>query len=265
AIDRATRWVFVAIYPEKTAANARRFLSSLIEAAPFRLHTILTDNGKEFTDCFITRGERTPTGAHAFDELCQALEIEHRLTKPRHPQTNGMVERFNGRISEVLATHRFDSREALEATIQRYVWLYNHHIPQKALGHVTPIEAMKKWYSEKPEIFIKKPRNRPGPDTTHRHFLWPVGRRGTRRRHAHEASRQPRPGWALALGVDPRLSGATVAALFRFGRRPAHPRVAWRIPRFSDYDGAGRALCLAFVFILVAARFHPHMGISGAQ
>jgi transposase InsO family protein len=175
AIDRATRWVFVAIYPEKTAANARRFLRSLIEAAPFRLHTILTDNGKEFTDRFITRGERTPTGAHAFDELCQALDIEHRLTKPRRPQTNGMVERFNGRISEVLATHRFDSREALEATIHRYVWLYNHHIPQKALGHVPPIEAMKRWYKEKPELFIKIPRNRPGPDT----YPWP---RSPRRR-----------------------------------------------------------------------------------
>ncbi|CUB08203.1 integrase core domain-containing protein, partial [Tepidiphilus thermophilus] len=99
------------------------------------------------------------------DELCQALDIEHRLTKPRRPQTNGMVERFNGRISEVLATHRFDSREALEATIHRYVWLYNHHIPQKALGHVPPIEAMKRWYKEKPELFIKVPRNRPGPDT----------------------------------------------------------------------------------------------------
>jgi transposase-like protein len=48
--------------------------------------------------------------------------------------------------------------------IQRYVWLYNHHIPQKALGHITPIEAMKKWYTEKPELFIKVPCNRPGPD-----------------------------------------------------------------------------------------------------
>ncbi|MDD2408538.1 MAG: IS481 family transposase, partial [Tepidiphilus sp.] len=51
-----------------------------------------------------------------------------------------------------------------EATIHRYVWLYNHHIPQKALGHVPPIEAMKRWYKEKPELFIKIPRNRPGPD-----------------------------------------------------------------------------------------------------
>ncbi len=54
AIDRATRWGLNAIYPEKTAANARRFLRSLLEAAPFRLRTILTDNGKEF-DCATTR------------------------------------------------------------------------------------------------------------------------------------------------------------------------------------------------------------------
>ncbi|NMH16930.1 DDE-type integrase/transposase/recombinase [Tepidiphilus sp. B18-69] len=141
------------------------FLRSLLEAAPFRLRTIPADNGKEFTDRFITRGERTPTGTHAFDEPCQALGIEHRLTKPRRPQTNGMVEWLNDRISEVLATHRFDSRASLEATIQRYVWLlYNHHIPQKALGHITPVEAMKRWYKEKPELFIKIPRNRPGPD-----------------------------------------------------------------------------------------------------
>ncbi len=34
-----------------------------------------------------------------------------------------MVERFNGRISEVLATHRFDSAEDLAQTLTRYVWL----------------------------------------------------------------------------------------------------------------------------------------------
>ena len=91
-------------------------------------------------------------------------DVEDRPHTAHRLQTNGMVERFNGRISEVLATHRFDSREALEATIHRYVWLYNHHIPQKALGHVPPIEAMKRWYADKPELFIKVPRNRPGPD-----------------------------------------------------------------------------------------------------
>ena len=76
-----------------------------------------------------------------------------------------MVERFNGRIAEVLATHRFNSAENLETTLMRYVWLYNHHLPQKALGHAPPIEALKNWYAEKPDLFISKPRNRPGPDS----------------------------------------------------------------------------------------------------
>ena len=44
AIDRATRWVFVRIYPAKTAANACRFLRDLERAAPMRITRVLTDN-----------------------------------------------------------------------------------------------------------------------------------------------------------------------------------------------------------------------------
>jgi transposase InsO family protein len=60
--------------------------------------------------------------------------IDHRLIKPRHLQTNGMVERFNGRISEIPDTTRFDSAQSLEQTLTRYVRLYNHTMPQRALG-----------------------------------------------------------------------------------------------------------------------------------
>ncbi|MEW6729145.1 MAG: IS481 family transposase [Pseudomonadota bacterium] len=165
AIDRATRWVFVRVYASKTSANAQRFLKALHKAAAFPIRTILTDNGKEFTDRFITQGERTPSGQHLFDQLCHELGIEHRLTRPRHPQTNGMVERFNGRISDILRTHHFHSGEELEATILRYVWLYNHHLPQKALGHVTPIQAMKQWQQSRPELFNRRVTNQPGHDS----------------------------------------------------------------------------------------------------
>lgn len=54
-----------------------------------------------------------------------------------------MVERFNGHISDVLATRRYTSGEDLKQTLKRYAWLYNHHIPQKALHHLSPIAAMK--------------------------------------------------------------------------------------------------------------------------
>ncbi|ABM58865.1 hypothetical protein Veis_3134 [Verminephrobacter eiseniae EF01-2] len=49
------------------------------------------------------------------------MPLLHRLTKPRTPRTNGMVERFNGRIADVLKTHRFDSREDMEQTL-RAMW-----------------------------------------------------------------------------------------------------------------------------------------------
>ena len=95
---------------------------------------VLTDNGKEFTDRFCATGQRQPMGAHAFDRVCTANRIEHRLTKPRTPQTNGMSERFNGRSAEVLATTRFDSTEHLADTIKRYVQGLQSAHPAESTG-----------------------------------------------------------------------------------------------------------------------------------
>ena len=80
------------------------------------------------------------------------------------PQTNGIVECLKGRIREVPATHRFDSRASLEQDPKRYMHLYNQHLPQKALRHIAPIYAMKIWQTERPDLFHRKPRNHPGPD-----------------------------------------------------------------------------------------------------
>ncbi len=164
-IDRASRWVYVEILGEKTAVNAAGFLQRLVAKAPFTVQKVLTDNGQEFTDRFCATGERDPTGRHRFDRVCESHDIDHRLIKPRHPQTNGMVERFNGRISEVLATTRFDAAANLAETLIRYVRLYNHQIPQKALGHISPVEALKHWQEQRPELFKKKVYNLTGPDS----------------------------------------------------------------------------------------------------
>jgi len=155
AIDRATRWVYLEVLPNKSASQSKAFLKRLIEKAPFHIKKILTDNGKEFTDRFSSKGERKPTGQHPFDQLCQTHAIEHRLTKPRHPQTNGMVERFNGRIGDILATTHFDSSKDLKQTLLHYLKIYNHHIPQKNIGHITPIQALKRWRKKEPDLFKK--------------------------------------------------------------------------------------------------------------
>ena len=165
AIDRATRWVYVALKADKSARSAKAFLNALHQACPIKITRILTDNGKEFTDRLCGRHQRDASGEHAFDQLCAAFGIEHRLTGIRKPQTNGMVERFNGRISDSLKTHHFQSRLDLEQTLCRYVSLYNHHLPQAALNAKPPIQAMKQWHDKHPELFHRKPYNRPGRDS----------------------------------------------------------------------------------------------------
>ena len=164
AIDRATRWVYLDLKPDQTAASARAFLDALVKAAPFTIHKLLTDNGKAFTDRFAAQGEREPTGRHAFDQGCAGHGIEHRLIPPGHPQTNGMVERFNGRVADVLKTTRFDSTENLATALRRYADIYNHAIPQRALGHVTPVQALAGWREKRPDLLISSVDNLTGLD-----------------------------------------------------------------------------------------------------
>jgi transposase InsO family protein len=100
AIDRATRWAFMHIYGDMTEKSTVDFLRRLKLASPIKISKILTDKGKK------------PSDKRAFDVACVSIAAEHRLAPPRHPQTNGMVERFNGRINELLQQTRFGSRAA---------------------------------------------------------------------------------------------------------------------------------------------------------
>jgi hypothetical protein len=78
------------------------------------------------------------------------------------------VERSNGRIEDVLQSHHFQSGEELEATLHRYVRLYNQQLTRSALGGKTPLQVMKDWHNLKPDLFKKQPYNRPGCDG---HFI----------------------------------------------------------------------------------------------
>ena len=138
------------------AYSTAAFIKRLHKKCPIRIQTILTDNGKEFTDRFTAKGEREPTGNHAFDKVCTSFGIGHRLIPPKHPQTNGMVERFNGRISHVVKSTRFANADEMKATLLQYLELYNHHVVQRNLGHLTPVKALKGWYGKKPELFNKR-------------------------------------------------------------------------------------------------------------
>jgi len=57
-----------------------------------------------------------------------------------------MIERFDRRIGVISATAHFDSAEHLADTSKRYVQVHNQHIPQKPLGHILSLQAMKNCY-----------------------------------------------------------------------------------------------------------------------
>ena len=142
AIDRATRWVFMRSYRDQSDKSSTDFLRRLRRAAPMRIKTTLTDNGSQFTDRF-TSTAKSASGQHVFDSTCLSMGIEHRLCPPKHPKTNGKVERFNGRINDIVKQTRFSSAAELDDTLANYLVTYNHLIPQRALKHQSPIQALR--------------------------------------------------------------------------------------------------------------------------
>ncbi|MBD8897915.1 hypothetical protein [Rhodanobacter sp. DHG33] len=97
---------------------------------------VLTDNDSNFTGRFTAKGKQ-PTGHHTFDSECALLAIEHRLIKSHHLQANGIVECFNGRISDALAP--WNATQSSTTTICRMcVWIPNASASYGAMAMGTP-------------------------------------------------------------------------------------------------------------------------------
>jgi len=104
AIDRVSKFAFAELHTRATRRIAADFLRRLIDRVPYRIHTVLTDNGFQFTaphgSWSVGEIQRMLADgqifrAHAFDPACAQHAIDHRLTKSNHPWTNGQVERMN--------------------------------------------------------------------------------------------------------------------------------------------------------------------------
>lgn len=159
AIDRTSKFVFVQILDKANRNTATAFLKAVIEAVPYKIHTVLTDNGIQFT--FPPRYRDGPTAryvTHMFDMCCQANDIEHRLTKPNHPWTNGQVERMNRTIKEAtVKRYYYDSHDQLKAHLHTFVMAYNFARRLKTLKGLTPYEYICKIWTNEPERFIVNP------------------------------------------------------------------------------------------------------------
>src|SRR5262249_6293636 len=78
-----------------------------------------------------------------FDLLCRAHGIEHRLTKPNHPWTNGQVKRMNRTLKEAtVRRYHYDSHHQLRQHIQTFLDAYNFAKRLKTLNGLTPFESV---------------------------------------------------------------------------------------------------------------------------
>jgi transposase InsO family protein len=128
---------------------------------------VLTDNGIQFAD--LPKNRQGPTArfrGHAFDRVCRLAGIEHRLTKPNHPWTNGQVERMNRTIKEA-TVHRYyyDTHQQLRAHLDDFIAAYNFARRLKTLRGLTPYEYICKTWTLQPARFRLDPTHQiPGPN-----------------------------------------------------------------------------------------------------
>jgi transposase InsO family protein len=112
AIERASRFVHLAVKDDELTASAIAFLKEAVRAFPFQVTHVLTDRGSCFT-------------ADGFEAACQSLGVEHRKTRPYTPRTNGMVERFNGRVQREVLGITIASHGDLDTLLRGFNQAYN--------------------------------------------------------------------------------------------------------------------------------------------
>src|SRR5438045_8519909 len=88
--DYLTKWSEAKAMKEATAENVVKFIYEGIICRHRCLKIILLDRGTHFRNKLV-KG------------LCEKFKIKHKLSSPYHPQTNGLVERFNRMLCESLA------------------------------------------------------------------------------------------------------------------------------------------------------------------
>jgi transposase InsO family protein len=154
AVDRTSKLVFARIYRKATKLAAAAFLKVLVKTVPYKVHTALTDNGVQF----VQRDKSGNFAAHVFGRICDENGVEHRLTKPYHPWTNGQAERMVRTIKDATTrTFHYGSIEDLRRHVRDWLAAYNFAKQLKALRFRTPFEAIRQLSTEKPDLFIRKP------------------------------------------------------------------------------------------------------------
>ena len=159
AIDRTSKFAFAQLVEKANRVTASDFLVALTKAVPYKIHTILTDNGIQFR--YPPRYANGPTAqymTHMFAMRCRENDIEHRFTKINHPWTNGQVERMNRTIKDATVKRfHYDEHVQLRRHLADFINAYNYARRLKTLKGLTPYEFICKQWTIEPQRFTLDP------------------------------------------------------------------------------------------------------------
>jgi transposase-like protein len=154
AIDRTSKFAYVELLERATRSTAKACLEKVLEVFPYKIHTILTDNGIPFVN---RKTDRFPIPT-PFERICLREGIEHRTTKVTSPWTNRQVERMNRTIKEAtVKLYHYDDHQELEQHLQTFMGAYNFGKRLKPLKGLTPYEYICQQWEKTPHVFKQNP------------------------------------------------------------------------------------------------------------
>lgn len=137
AIDECTRFRFVYGFEEHTPENTVKFLKMLLKAFPFKIQTIQTDNGTEFTYKYISETKISP-----LDKALNKIGIKHKLIPPRTPWHNGKVERSHRNDQKYFYDwETFRNVEELNQKLEKHLEWSNNK-PMRTLEYKSPKQLL---------------------------------------------------------------------------------------------------------------------------